>query len=225
MIIKGSQTDFSLSLSIRQALSFPKQCMGLPIVIKIGAVICKASAMCQAHCYTVDPFWSVSKWGSWDSNRVTCPTEVTKEAEFQNLFTLTPEPVLFLLENMLFGPLLGAPLLVSLIPWTLWSLIVILEPAMESPWPFCSFIVQRSLSFCVLRSSKELLLQPVTISRNEKEKVLIEGSINSVRVSIAVKQVSSPQIPCLPGEARDPHVRGRNARFRVQRNPGSLSRK
>uniref|UniRef100_A0A673UYK1 Actin-related protein 2/3 complex subunit 4 n=1 Tax=Suricata suricatta TaxID=37032 RepID=A0A673UYK1_SURSU len=37
-------------------------------------------------------------------------------------------------------------------------------------------------------SSKELLLQPVTISRNEKEKVLIEGSINSVRVSIAVKQ-------------------------------------
>uniref|UniRef100_A0A493SVX2 Actin-related protein 2/3 complex subunit 4 n=1 Tax=Anas platyrhynchos platyrhynchos TaxID=8840 RepID=A0A493SVX2_ANAPP len=38
------------------------------------------------------------------------------------------------------------------------------------------------------RSSKELLLQPVIISRNEKEKVLIEGSINSVRVSIAVKQ-------------------------------------
>ncbi|NWI68500.1 ARPC4 protein, partial [Todus mexicanus] len=40
-----------------------------------------------------------------------------------------------------------------------------------------------------VRSSKELLLQPVIISRNEKEKVLIEGSINSVRVSIAVKQV------------------------------------
>ncbi|MEQ2163746.1 Actin- protein 2/3 complex subunit 4, partial [Goodea atripinnis] len=37
-------------------------------------------------------------------------------------------------------------------------------------------------------SSKELLLQPVIISRNDKEKVLIEGSINSVRVSIAVKQ-------------------------------------
>lgn len=30
------------------------------------------------------------------------------------------------------------------------------------------------------------------ISRNEKEKVLIEGSINSVRVSIAVKQVGGP---------------------------------
>lgn len=41
------------------------------------------------------------------------------------------------------------------------------------------------------RSSKELLLQPVVISRNDKEKVLIEGSINSVRVSIAVKQVLS----------------------------------
>lgn len=35
-----------------------------------------------------------------------------------------------------------------------------------------------------------MLLQPVVISRNDKEKVLIEGSINSVRVSIAVKQVS-----------------------------------
>lgn len=46
------------------------------------------------------------------------------------------------------------------------------------------------LSSCAFRSSKELLLQPVIISRNEKEKVLIEGSINSVRVSIAVKQVS-----------------------------------
>ncbi|UYV65142.1 ARPC4 [Cordylochernes scorpioides] len=38
------------------------------------------------------------------------------------------------------------------------------------------------------RSSKELLLTPVVISRNEKEKVLIEGSINSLRISIAVKQ-------------------------------------
>ena len=44
------------------------------------------------------------------------------------------------------------------------------------------------MSFC-FRSSKELLLTPVVISRNEKEKVLIEGSINSLRISIAVKQV------------------------------------
>ena len=39
-----------------------------------------------------------------------------------------------------------------------------------------------------VRQSKELLLTPVIISRNEKEKVLIETSINSVRISIAIKQ-------------------------------------
>uniref|UniRef100_A0A8C4Q9M7 Actin related protein 2/3 complex, subunit 4 n=1 Tax=Eptatretus burgeri TaxID=7764 RepID=A0A8C4Q9M7_EPTBU len=39
-----------------------------------------------------------------------------------------------------------------------------------------------------VRSSKELLLQPVVVSNIEKEKVLVEGSINSVRISIAVKQ-------------------------------------
>lgn len=39
-----------------------------------------------------------------------------------------------------------------------------------------------------VRSNKELLLNPIVISRNEREKVLIEGSINSVRISIAVKQ-------------------------------------
>eukprot|EP00794_Sanderia_malayensis_P019066 gene19066-20981_t len=39
-----------------------------------------------------------------------------------------------------------------------------------------------------VKSSKELLLTPVSVARNEKEKVLIEGSVNSVRVSIAVKQ-------------------------------------
>ena len=38
------------------------------------------------------------------------------------------------------------------------------------------------------RSSKELLLNPVTICRNEQERCLIETSVNSVRVSIAVKQ-------------------------------------
>jgi len=39
-----------------------------------------------------------------------------------------------------------------------------------------------------IRSSKEVLFQPMEISRNEREKVLIEGSINSVRMSIAIKQ-------------------------------------
>ena len=47
------------------------------------------------------------------------------------------------------------------------------------------------------RSSGELLLTPVIVSRNEKEKVLIEGSVNSIRVSIAIKQVF-PMLLWLP---------------------------
>lgn len=39
-----------------------------------------------------------------------------------------------------------------------------------------------------VKNSKELLLNPVIISRNEKERVLIETSINSVRISVAIKQ-------------------------------------
>eukprot|EP00897_Mesotaenium_endlicherianum_P008118 jgi/Mesen1/7334/ME000377S06552 len=38
------------------------------------------------------------------------------------------------------------------------------------------------------RTSPELLLNPVLICRNESEQCLIEGSINSLRVSIKVKQ-------------------------------------
>lgn len=38
------------------------------------------------------------------------------------------------------------------------------------------------------RKSKELLMNPLVISRNENEKVLIEPSVNSVRVSIKIKQ-------------------------------------
>ena len=41
-----------------------------------------------------------------------------------------------------------------------------------------------------VRESPELLLNPVVISRNEKERVLIEPSINSIRMSIAIKQVN-----------------------------------
>ena len=37
-------------------------------------------------------------------------------------------------------------------------------------------------------SSPELLLNPLIVSRNENEKVLIEPSINSVRISIKIKQ-------------------------------------
>jgi len=39
-----------------------------------------------------------------------------------------------------------------------------------------------------IRSSKEVLFTPLEICRNDKEKVLIEGSINSLRMSIAIKQ-------------------------------------
>jgi actin related protein 2/3 complex subunit 4 len=38
------------------------------------------------------------------------------------------------------------------------------------------------------RFSKEVLLTPVIISRNENEQVLIEGSVNSLRISIKIKQ-------------------------------------
>jgi len=38
------------------------------------------------------------------------------------------------------------------------------------------------------RQNKELLLNPVVVSRNNKERVLIEGSVNSVRISISIKQ-------------------------------------
>ncbi|CAG8740759.1 21909_t:CDS:1, partial [Racocetra persica] len=39
-----------------------------------------------------------------------------------------------------------------------------------------------------IRSSPEIVLNPLTISRNENEKVLIEPSINSIRISIKIKQ-------------------------------------
>ncbi|KAK0485861.1 actin-like protein ARPC3 [Armillaria novae-zelandiae] len=38
------------------------------------------------------------------------------------------------------------------------------------------------------RGSKEVLLNPLIISRNENERVLIEPSINSIRLSIKIKQ-------------------------------------
>ena len=37
-------------------------------------------------------------------------------------------------------------------------------------------------------ADREILLNPVVIARNQNERVLIEGSINSVRISIGVKQ-------------------------------------
>lgn len=38
------------------------------------------------------------------------------------------------------------------------------------------------------RGSKEVLLNPLIISRNENERVLVEPSVNSIRISIKIKQ-------------------------------------
>ena len=38
------------------------------------------------------------------------------------------------------------------------------------------------------KSSPEVLLNPITVSRNENERVFIEPSVNSVRISIKIKQ-------------------------------------
>lgn len=39
-----------------------------------------------------------------------------------------------------------------------------------------------------VQTSKELLMTPVVVARNKQEKVLIEPSVNSVRISLAIKQ-------------------------------------
>eukprot|EP00474_Spongospora_subterranea_P009317 CRZ09775.1 hypothetical protein [Spongospora subterranea] len=44
------------------------------------------------------------------------------------------------------------------------------------------------------RMNPELLLTPVVISRNERERTMIEGSINSVRISIAIKQADDLEV-------------------------------
>ena len=44
-----------------------------------------------------------------------------------------------------------------------------------------------------VRSSKELLLNPLTICRTETERVLIEPSVNAVRVSILIKQADDTE--------------------------------
>lgn len=55
---------------------------------------------------------------------------------------------------------------------------------------FASQIVERhNKPEIEVRSTKEALLNSLVISRNENERVLIEGSINSIRISIKIKQV------------------------------------
>ena len=54
---------------------------------------------------------------------------------------------------------------------------------------------------------KELLLNPIVLARNEDEKILIEGSINSVRISIKIKQ----------SDRMDSMLADRFSRFLMQR--------
>jgi hypothetical protein len=52
------------------------------------------------------------------------------------------------------------------------------------------------VSSVTLRQSKELVLQPITICRSEKEKCLIESSVNSIRISICIKQADELEVRC-----------------------------
>ena len=160
---------------------------------------------------------SFYRWESWDSSRVTFPRKITGGWISKPFCPDSRACALCIGECTHWRPSV-APLFVSLLFLGLWSQIVIPGPAVGFPWIVCPSLVQRPLWHCVFRSSKELLLQPVTISRNEKEKVLIEGSINSVRVSIAVKQVSSAQSPCL---SRKPGIS--IWEIGVDGKPGSIS--
>jgi actin related protein 2/3 complex subunit 4 len=60
---------------------------------------------------------------------------------------------------------------------------------------FASQIVERHNKPEVeARTSRELLLTPLCVARNEKERVLIEPAVNSCRVSIAIKQSDDIEI-------------------------------
>jgi actin related protein 2/3 complex subunit 4 len=50
----------------------------------------------------------------------------------------------------------------------------------------CSCRESANYDFC--SANKELLMNPLVVSRNKNERVLIETAINSVRISIKVKQ-------------------------------------
>lgn len=64
-------------------------------------------------------------------------------------------------------------------------------------------VLSTDLNSCsITRGSKEVLLNPLTISRNENERVLIEPSINSIRVSIKIKQADEIERILCHGFAR-----------------------
>ena len=86
---------------------------------------------------------------------------------------------------------------------------VLLPPGMPSSMSRLIHALARKL-----RQSQEALLKPVVVSRNPGEKVLVEGSINSVRVSIKIKQVGAggravaqPRVPTHTGTCAVASVR------------------
>ena len=61
-------------------------------------------------------------------------------------------------------------------------------PQHQPPALSCRVDVWMCCAVLLCRMSKEVLLSPVVVARNESEKTLIEGSINSLRISICIKQ-------------------------------------
>eukprot|EP01092_Planopodium_desertum_P001442 TRINITY_DN1207_c0_g1_i1.p1 TRINITY_DN1207_c0_g1~~TRINITY_DN1207_c0_g1_i1.p1 ORF type:complete len:151 (-),score=14.01 TRINITY_DN1207_c0_g1_i1:63-515(-) len=55
---------------------------------------------------------------------------------------------------------------------------------------FASMMVERhNKPEIEAEANKEVLMNPLTISRNPREKVLVESSINSIRISVKIKQM------------------------------------
>ena len=69
-----------------------------------------------------------------------------------------------------------------------------------------------------VQESIELLLQPVVVSRNEAERVLVEGSVNSIRVSIKIKQVDDLEISLVDSFKRYMQLRAEHF-FILRRKP------
>jgi len=69
-----------------------------------------------------------------------------------------------------------------------------------------------------VQESCELLLQPVVVARNEQERVLIEGSVNSIRVSIKIKQVDDLEISLVDSFKRYMQLRAEHF-FILRRKP------
>ena len=59
----------------------------------------------------------------------------------------------------------------------------------EAGYVECLCFVESILTCLLCSNVAEILLNPIIISRSDKEKILIEGAANSVRISIKIKQL------------------------------------